>query len=110
MILEVLIGSNIALSFLAIVVSLWCYRKNYLLLADTASAFKMLVDLINKNFTKDFSDHEEMIKTITTNDEKVIDSLSENDQKIMNAITESQKNLVSLAYYLGYRPRNLEDL
>ena len=85
-------------------------RYQYLILQDNASAFKMLVEFVNKNFEKNLEDHENIIKIVGDNDEKVVQSLTENDQKIVDMLSESQKNFINLAMFLGYRPRNLEDL
>ena len=70
----------------------------------------MLVEFVNKNFEKNLEDHENIVKVIVDNDEKVVLALTENDQKIVDMISESQKNFINLAMFLGYRPRNLEDL
>jgi hypothetical protein len=85
-------------------------RYQYLILQDNANAFKMLVEFVNKNFEKNLEDHENIVKVIVDNDEKVVLALTENDQKIVDMISESQKNFINLAMFLGYRPRNLEDL
>lgn len=85
-------------------------RYQYLILLDNANAFKILVEFVNKNFEKNLEDHEKIVKVIGENDEKVILALTENDQKIVDMISESQKNFINLAMFLGYRPRNLEDL
>ena len=81
-----------------------------MILQDNANAFKMLVEFVNKNFEKNLEDHENIVKVIVDNDEKVVLALTENDQKIVDMISESQKNFINLAMFLGYRPRNLEDL
>lgn len=85
-------------------------RYQYLVLKDNAEAFKMLVEFVNKNFEKNLEDHENIVKVVNENDEKVVQSLTENDQKIVDMISDMQKNLINLAMFLGYRPRNLEDL
>lgn len=85
-------------------------RYQYLILLDNANAFKMLVEFVNKNFEKNMEDHENIVKVISENDEKIVVSLTENDQKIVDMVSDSQKNFLNLAMFLGYRPRNLEDL
>jgi hypothetical protein len=110
MIFEVLLGINIFFLLISIGLSYFYYRQNYLVLKDNADAFKLLVEFLHKNLEKNFSDHEQLVKVVTDNDEKVVAALTENDQKIVNLIVEEQKNIVNLAYFLGYRPKNLEDL
>lgn len=85
-------------------------RYQYLILLDNANAFKILVEFVNKNFEKNMEDHENIVKVISENDEKIVVSLTENDQKIVDMVSDSQKNFLNLAMFLGYRPRNLEDL
>lgn len=110
MFLEVLLIVNILLLFLGILLSYWFYYQNYLILEDNANAFKMLMEYVDKNFQKNLEDHENIIKIIGENDEKIVTSLTENDQKIADLISENQKNLINLAFFLGYRPKNLEDI
>lgn len=110
MLTEILIVISLILNIIAFGFVFYILRQQYLVLKDNAEAFGMLVEFINKSFIKNLEDHESIIKIIGDNDEKVVQSLTENDQKIVNLVSETQKNIVNLAMFLGYRPRNLEDL
>jgi hypothetical protein len=110
LLIETLLILTLITSLISFGSTLYFLRYQYLILQDNANAFKMLVEFVNKNFEKNLEDHENIVKVIGENDEKVVLSLTENDQKIVDMISESQKNFINLAIFLGYRPRNLEDL
>lgn len=110
MLIESLLIANLIVLFLGACFFAYILRYFYLVLQDNANAFKMLAEFINKNFEKNLEDHVNLTNIIAENDEKVVLSLTENDQKIVDMISENQKNLINLAMFLGYRPRNLEDL
>ena len=110
MLVEMLVVAILLTNVICFGLVFYFLRYQYLVLQDNANAFKMLVDFVNKNFEKNLEDHENIIKIIGENDEKVVVALTENDQKIVDMMSESQKNFVNLAMFLGYRPRNLEDL
>jgi hypothetical protein len=107
---EILVVASLVLNIIAFSFIFYIFRQQYLALKDNADAFRMLIEFINKSFIKTLEDHESIIKIIGDNDEKVVQSLTENDQKIVNLVSETQKNIVNLAMFLGYRPRNLDDL
>jgi hypothetical protein len=88
MISEVLLGINIFLLLISTGLSYLYYRQNYLVLKDNADAFKLLVEFLHKNLEKNFSDHEQLVKVVTDNDEKVVAALTENDQKILKEYLE----------------------
>lgn len=110
MLVELLLITNLIFLLIFFFLVIYFLRYLYLVLQDTANAFQMLTEFVKKNFEKNLEDHENIIKIIGDNDEKVVLNLTENDQKIVDMISENQKNLINLAMFLGYRPRNLEDL
>lgn len=110
MIIETICIILITINIISFALIFYFLRYQYLILQDNANAFKMLVEFVNKNFEKNMEDHENIVKVISENDEKIVVSLTENDQKIVDMVSESQKNFLNLAMFLGYRPRNLEDL
>jgi hypothetical protein len=108
--IEIIVLTSLAINIISFGFIFYFLRYQYLILQDNANAFKILVEFINKNFEKNLEDHENIIKIVGENDEKVVQALTENDQKIVDMISETQKNFINLAMFLGYRPRNLEDL
>lgn len=110
MLIELLLIVLLVINIISYGVIFYVFRYQYLILKDNADAFKMLTEFINKNFQKNLEDHENIFNVIGENDEKVVEKLTENDQKIVDMISEMQKNFISLAMFLGYRPKNLEDL
>jgi predicted PurR-regulated permease PerM len=86
-------------SIVQIVSSIICYRNIISYSKDQAMAVKMLLELLNKEFQSNQTQHTELLESLTANDQKIADSLA-----------DSKKNIFNLAVFLGYRPRNLEEV
>ncbi len=76
-----------------------CYRNLTSYSKDQANAVKMLLELLQKEFQSNQTQHTELLESLTANDQKIADSLA-----------DSKKNIFNLAVFLGYRPRNLEEV
>lgn len=89
----------ILVSVLSFLASLYLYRKMYLLNKDQVDVAKMLLDLLEKEFQSNQVQHTDLLE-----------NFNEINKRTNDQIAETRKNIFNLAVFLGYRPRNLEDL
>ena len=66
---------------------------------DQVEAMRKLLELLQKEFQSNQEQHKELLESFNTNDQKLFDNL-----------VDTKKNMFNLAVFLGYRPRNLEDI
>ena len=65
-------------SIVQIVSSIICYRNIISYSKDQAMAVKMLLELLNKEFQSNQTQHTELLESLTANDQKIADSLEAN--------------------------------
>jgi hypothetical protein len=75
------------------------YKSSIAYSKDQAESMKKLLELLQKEFKINQDQHTELLETLTNNDQKLADTL-----------TDAKKNIFNLAIFLGYRPRNLEEI
>lgn len=75
------------------------YRASLAYSKDQAESMKKLLELLQKEFKFNQDQHTELLET-----------LSNNDQKLADTLGDAKKNIFNLAIFLGYRPRNLEEI
>jgi len=90
--------TSLSLNLISIVIYFFYSRSNYNVNVDQVEAVKKLIELFQKEFSANTSQHKELLE-----------NLSENDQKLLDQISDAKKNIYNLAVFLGYRPRNIDD-